>query len=484
MFLEVIQAIRARVGTSYPVWARINGQTYHSDEGTTPEEAQETARMGERAGLDAIHVSGYGGSLGSGFTQAPLVYQPGGLLAAAQRIKQVVKIPVIAVGRISPELGEKVLSEGGADFIAMGRPLLADPELPNKLASGRRDDIRTCICCYTCVHQSFIRQSVCCAVNAAVGKEDEFRIKRAAKPRKVLVIGGGPAGMEAARVASLRGHQVTLCDKERRLGGSLFFAAMARRENEDLINYLAAQIKKLPVRVKLGQELTPALIEAEKPDVVIVAVGPKYATVDIPGVDRKNVFGSAEMRQMISGSLKGDTGKKLPGWQRAMLYLGGPLMRRFLTPSMVRQLTKLWMPLGKRVVIIGGDLVGCELAGFLAERGKTVTVLESGKSLAPEMAIPLKWRLIDQLREMGVAMLTRVKYEAITPDGVVITDKEGKRQTIAADTVVLAAGVKPNLDLFQALQGKVAEAHAAGDCTELRLIRGSIADGSGTALKI
>ena len=121
-------------------------------------------------------------------------------------------------------------------------------------------------------------------------------------------------------------------------------------------------------------------------------------------------------------------------------------MRRFLTPAMVRQLTKLWMPLGKRVVIIGGDLVGCELAEFLAERGKTVTVLESGKSMAPEMAIPLKWRLMDQLRQMGVAMLTRVKYEEITPDGVVITDKEGKRQTIAADTVILAAGVKPNLE--------------------------------------
>lgn len=460
LLLEIIKAVREKVGATYPVWCRLDGQEFGIEEGITPQEAQEVARMVEEAGVDAIHVSGYGGPVG-GFYEAPLVYPPGNLVPLAQGIKQVVNIPVIAVGRISPELGERVLRQGQADLIAMGRPLLADPELPNKLASGKLEDVRPCIYCYSCVDQIFRAESVYCTVNAATGKEGEFTLEPAERANKILVVGGGPAGMEAARVAALRGHQVMLYEKGHRLGGSLVFAPIVQRDNEDFLNYLVTQIRKLPIKVKLGEEVTPALIEDIKPDVAILALGGSLVAPQIPGVDRHNVISGAELRQMISGRLK-----------------------RFLKPSAVRWLTRFWMPLRKRITIIGGDLVGCELAEFLVERGRKVTILESRQEMAAEMSIPNRWRLMPRLRQGGVTMLTGVNYEEITPKGVIITTQEGERQTIEADTVVLAGGMEPNVALSQAIEGKVPQIYLVGDCTELRLIRGAIADGARVALTI
>jgi 2,4-dienoyl-CoA reductase-like NADH-dependent reductase (Old Yellow Enzyme family) len=484
--LEIVRAVRERVGKDYPVWCRMNGRTFGYAQGITIEDAQKLARMVEQAGVDAIHVSGHGGNKDTGFLEAPLVQPPGNLLPAAEAIKKVVNVPVIAVGRIGIERAEEFLREGNADFIAMGRPLLADPELPNKLATGQVEDVRSCICCYSCVHQNFLAQSIICAVNAAMGREREFRIEPVSAPKKVLVVGGGPAGMEAARVASMRGHQVTLCEKEPRLGGSLFFAAMARRENEDLINYLAGQLKKLRVDVRLGREVTQDMVAELKPDAVIVAVGPDYPDLDVPGADGNTVIGSAQFRQMLSGHLDGDARKKLNSRQRMALGLGSPLVRSSMTPEMIRRLTKVWMPLGKRVVIMGGDLVGCELAEFLAERGRKVTVLETGASLASEMemSIPLAWLIVEHLQEKGVAMLTEVNYEEITSNGVTITDKDGQRRTFQADTVVLATGVKPNLKLYEAITAMVSETRGVGDCMQLRFIKGSIADGASAAMAI
>ncbi len=485
-FLEIIQAVRDSVGPDYPVWCRMNGRTFGYTQGITIEDAQKIARMVEQTGVDAIHVSGHGGNKDTGFLEAPLVQPPGNLLPAAEAIKKVVNVPVIAVGRIGLERAEEFLREGRADFIAMGRPLLADPELPNKLATGRIEDIRPCVCCYSCVHQNFLAQSIICAVNAAMGRENEFRIEPVPVPKKVLVVGGGPAGMEAARVASMRGHQVTLCEKEPRLGGSLFFAAMARRENEDLINYLAGQLKKLRVDVRLSGEVTTDLVAELKPDAVIVAVGPDYPDLDVPGAERDIVIGSAQFRQMLSGRLNGDANQKLNSRQRMVLGLGSPLVRSSMTPEMIRRLTKIWMPLGKRVVIMGGDLVGCELAEFLVERGRKVTVLETGASLASEMemSIPLAWLIVEHLQEKGVAMLTEVNYEEITSNGVTITDKDGHRRTFEADTVVLATGIKPNLKLYESIAAIVSETRGVGDCMELRFIKGSIADGASAAMAI
>ncbi|MBA7473661.1 NADH oxidase [subsurface metagenome] len=476
--LEVVKAVRDRVGADYPVWIRMDGREFGLEDGITTEEGTELARMFEEAGVDAINVSGYGGIRG-GFYDAPIVYPPGNLVSLAKGIKKVVNIPVIAVGRISAELGEEVLRQGKADFIAMARAILADPEFPHKVASGKMEDIRPCILCYHCVSQAFWGEPVFCAVNAAAGKEAEFRIEPAKQPKKVLVVGGGPGGMEAARVAALRGHDVTLCDKGRRLGGSLVFASVANADNEDFLNYLIAQMGKLPITVKLGVEVTPALIEDIKPDVVILALGGNLTTPQIPGAALPSVISGKDLRQMVSG-----TSEKLSWWQKRALSLASALMPGLLSVPSLRRLTGYWMPLGKRVAIIGGDMVACELAKFLVERGREVTILESSTDMAIEMAIGRRWNFLPRLREAGVAILKNVDFEEITPHGVNITDGEGKKQAIAADTVVLAGGMEPNQALSQQIEGKVPQIHLVGDCSELRLIHGAIEDGYCAALAI
>ncbi|MBM4463222.1 MAG: FAD-dependent oxidoreductase [Chloroflexi bacterium] len=480
--LEIIAAIREKVGKDYPIWCRMDGREFEIEDGITPADGQQLSVMLEQAGLDALHVSGYGGAV-EGFYHAPLVYPPGNLIPLAEGIKKLVKIPVIAVGRISPKLGEQILRQGKADFIAMARPLLADPDLPSKLASGKLEDVRPCIYCYNCVGQIFWAESMYCAVNAATGSEADFRIQRTEHTKKVIVVGGGPAGMETARVAALRGHQVTLYEKERRLGGSLFFASTIYPDNEDFLHHLVAQVNKLPVEVKLRQEATPELIERSKPDVVIVALGSQQMTPRIKGGNQRNVLTVADIKQMLAGRFKGDGAKKLSVGQRAVLYLAGPFLRRFLSPSLARRLAKFWMPVGKRVAVIGGDLIGCELATFLVQRGRKVTILESGQGLAGDMAITRRWRVLADLRQGGVDMITEVTYEEITKEGIIIS-KNGERQTIKANTIVVAEGMQPGRRLLEVLKGKVPEIYEAGDCVELRLIRGAILDGASIGMKV
>jgi NADPH-dependent 2,4-dienoyl-CoA reductase/sulfur reductase-like enzyme len=322
-------------------------------------------------------------------------------------------------------------------------------------------------------------------VNARVGKEGEFRLQPSARAKRIMVVGSGPAGMEAAMIASLRGHQVTLYEKERWLGGSLVFAATVRSENEHLLHYFETQIRKLPIKIRLGEEVTPTLVEQIKPDATILALGVSLITPQIPGVDAGSVISGADLRRMAGGHFRqSGGGKKLPTWQRVVLYVGRVLPHRFKKPSTLRRLTRLWMPLGKRVTIIGGDLVGCELAQFLVERGRNVTIVDSRKSMAIDMPMPLRWRTIDYLRQKGVVMLTGVKYEAITNKGMILTTKEGERETVEADTTVLAGEAQPSRELFQAIEHGVPHVYLAGDCSEVRLIRGAIADGTRIALTI
>ena len=481
--LEIIKAVRERVGRDYPVWCRIDGREFGLENGITPEDGRELAQMIAEAGVDAINVSGYGGDIGVNFTRAPLAYDPGSLVPLAEGVKKVVNVPVIAVGRISPELGEKVLREGKADLIAMARALIADPELPNKLASGNVEDIRPCINCYTCIHQIFMSDSMYCAVNAAAGREGEFKLDQSPKPKRVLVAGGGSAGMEAARVAALRGHRVTICEKARRLGGSLFFASVLSRENEEFLRYLATQVKKLPIEVKFGAEVTPVMIEGINPDATVLALGPTLDPPRIPGADGRNVLSGAMLRQILNGHLGKDARVRLSRWQRTVLYLGRPVLVRS-KPSTLRCLTRLWMPIGERVVVVGGDFVACELAEFLADRGRRVVVVTGGQQVAEELAIPSRWVLADRLQNKGVAVMTEMRCEQITGAGVAAIDKEGRRRAIEADTVVLAEAIRPNAALLKALESSDAAVYQAGDCKGLGLIRGAVADGAGFAVGI
>ena len=483
--IEVIKRMKAKAGKDFPLTLRISGDERQPG-GRNIEGTKEIVPRLVEAGVDGFHVSGgtidrlttgiiAGSSYGWGFN-----------VPEAAAIKKITNVPVMVVGRIhDPELAERILQAGQADMVVMGRPLLADPDLPNKASRGELQHIRRCISCENCFDSiaegDFTNMH--CAVNAFTGKEGQLSLEKAAKPKKVMVVGGGPAGMEAARVAALRGHSVTLYEKQAKLSGSLLFANTVHPDNDRLLNYLLTEIKSLPIRVKVKQEVTPALVSAVKPDVVILALGPNIAVPPIPGADGRNVFGAPDMKKMLAGDASGPSAQKLPAWQRLGLRMGGPLMQRFLTPPLIRRFTKYWMPVGRHVVVIGADLGACELATFLAERGRKVTLLDSGDKIAPEVGYKRRGEVKQSLAEAQVTVANAVKYEEITPSGVIYSVK-GEKKTAECDTVVLAGDVKPNLELQKALEGKVPELYAVGDCQGLGLIRRAIRDGASVACKI
>jgi len=468
--VEIIKAVKDKVGPTYPVWCRLNGMEFEIPEGITRQEAKETARMAEAAGADAIHVSGYGDSTTVHFTDGPIVHKAGNLLPLASGIKKVVNVPVIAVGRISPEMGERALREGKADFIAMARQLIADPDMPNKLASGNVQDIRRCIFCDVCVNQLFSAQPVCCAINAAAGRENELKIEPAKRVKKVVVVGGGPGGMEAARVAALRGHRVVLYEKERWLGGELFYAAILQDEMEDLIRYLKGQMRKLGVKVKVGTEVTPTVVEKVNPDVCIVAVGAVPVTPQIPGAGSRKVITTSQLWRKIGDCLEGNS--------RASRKKKRSFLTEFTKP-------------GARVAIVGGNLIGCLLASFLAENGREVSIVESGQMMPRDMTTTHGWIVMHSLEQMGVAILAGAECEEVTRKGLTITTQEGQRRIIEADTIVLVDDNTPNGQLLEAMKGKVTEVYAAGDCVERvetglpkEFIKEAIAQAHDIALKI
>jgi len=415
LLLEIIAAIKGVVGLYYPVWCRLNGREYGMPGGITVEETQSVAQMVEEAGVAAIHVS----------------------VRFAEAVKSVVSIPVITVGRIDPLLGERILAEGRADLIAIGRALIADPYLPQKAAAGRLDDIAPCIACGTCfVNINSQKAGMLCGVNPAVGNEREYAIEPTMKPKKVVVIGGGPAGMESARVAALRGHQVVLFEKAQELGGQLIVAAVPPYKSEisNLNQYLAAQVHKAGVKLELGKEATASEVQMIAPDAVILATGVTPSIPEIPGVGRENAVMAEDV---LAGRAK----------------------------------------VGERVIVIGGELVGCETAEFLADAGKTVTITRRGPSMAAAVAPMTGQPLVGRLNAKGVAMLTGVKYEEVNDEGLVITTRDGEKRTIPADTIVLAAGSKPNTELLRQLGDSVPELYQVGDCVEPQGIREAIVDG-------
>jgi 2,4-dienoyl-CoA reductase (NADPH2) len=473
--VETIRAARAATGEHFPILVRLDAREYRIDGGITLADCVQTAGLCERAGADAIDVSAYGSvSHAIAFTEAPLVHEPGGFIPFASAVKKAVGIPVIGVGRIDPELAERHIAAGDFDFLALGRRLLADPELPNKLAAGRDGSVRPCIYCYICVSQIFINQPMCCAVNHSTGREHEGDIlARAGASQNMLVIGGGPGGMEAARLLAEKGHRVSLWEKDRDLGGTARIAALAYAPNEALVNYLDAAVRKLPIDLQLGKAADPDNISAAAPDHIIVATGAVRAAPDIPGKQQRHVFDGDELR----GVLFGDNPlavAKLAGWQRLML--GAARLSQLLRNiRLLRLLSKLWMPIADEVVIIGGGLVGLELAEYLVERRRKVVVLEPGPDLGAELAIVRRARVLHLLREHGALIHRNASSIRIGSDTVSF-ELKGEPQSLPAKQVIIAMGAQPDDSLLAALADRGPQVHRIGDCREVGYIDGAILD--------
>lgn len=485
LMLEVIGEVRRRTGDDFGLWLRLDAHELRLDGGISLEECQAYARMAEAAGVDAVSVSAYAATTqGVAFVEAPLVQKPAGFMDWTAQVKSVLKVPVIAVGRLEPGVADRAIAEGKCDFVAMARKLLADPELPNKLIKGDAAAIRPCIYCYVCVSQIFVNQRVKCAVNPFTGQEYQKVILPAAQPQHIVVVGGGPAGLEAARLASLRGHRVTLLERSGRLGGTLFFAALAYQENGALLDNLVHQVNQLPIDVRLNTEATVELLQELRADQVLVANGARRAAPDIPGADLKHVWSGDELRRLMTGDRAEEIAKaKLSLTQRTMMKAGS-LTGATNSADAIKQLSKLWMPLGKQVVIIGGGLVGLELAEFLIERGRRVTVLEPDQSLGRELSIVRRWPVLANLRQHDVALLTEVQIEGIDAQAVHYRDKDGQSGKVTADSVVLALGAGPDASLADRLAASGLPIHRLGDCHTLGYIEGALRSATEVALAL
>jgi 2,4-dienoyl-CoA reductase-like NADH-dependent reductase (Old Yellow Enzyme family)/NADPH-dependent 2,4-dienoyl-CoA reductase/sulfur reductase-like enzyme len=473
--LETIAAVRAATSDEFPILVRLDAKEFRIEGGITPDDCVQTARLCEQAGADAIDVSAYGNvSRAIAFTEAPLVHEPGGFIAFAQAVKKAVSIPVIGVGRIEPGVGDQRIAAGDFDFLALGRPLLADPELPNKLIAGKDKTVRPCIYCYICVSQIFINKPVWCAVNHSTGREHEGDIiARSGGSKRILVIGGGPGGMEAARMLALKGHRVSLWEKDRDLGGTARIAALAYEPNERLVQYLSNAIRALPIEIQLGQTATADSIAAQNPDHIILATGARRVAPDIPGKEQRHVFDGDELRGVLFGNNR-EAIAKLHPLQRLMLWAGrtSQLLRNI---GLMRQLSKLWMPIAGEVVIIGGGLVGLELAEYLVERRRKVTVLEPGPDLGAELSIVRRARVLHQLASQGAVIHKSVAQIEIGSDSISFA-VGGTAQSLPCKQVIIAMGAQADDSLMARLAGSEAQVHRIGDCRTVGYIDGAILD--------
>lgn len=424
---DIIGAVRAAVGPDYPVLMRINGDNFLGDQSITLDLAKEQAKALEAAGVDGLDISA--GIFETVWHQIqPPYYKRGYLVHLAEGVKEVVSIPVGVAGRINdPTVANGVIDDGRADWITFGRQCLADPDFAKKVVEGRLDDIRKCTACGEgCLKRLFCNYTVTCAINPRVGRQWQYQMKPATSPKKVLVVGGGLAGMEAARVAAERGFNVTLYEKGNKLGGAMaLYAGMPKLYMREFINpvdWLERQLKNLEVDVKLGTEVTEESIEAAKADAIILATGASPFKPDIPGIDKPFVYTEDD-------------------------YLAGKAK------------------LGSNVVVLGGKW-GAETAVSLAgEDGvEQLTLVEESDSVASVLDGCRQAVITGYLADAKVTVMTGQKAIAITDEGVTVMDKNWRVTDIPADMVVVSMGRVANDELAKALEGKVAELYQIGDC--------------------
>ncbi len=474
---EIVDEIGNKVGRDFPVTARISGADLLEPSGYGVEDAKRMGSMLEEVGVKQIDLMS-----GWHYSSVPILQTTvpqGNWAYFAEAVKSVVKIPVAAGTQIQDVLtAERVLQEGKADMIYMARALIADPELPNKAREGRLQDIRPCINCCRCIEASD-KPPVYCSVNPRMGREAEYPvIKAAEKKKRVLVVGGGPGGMEAARVAHLKGHDVTLCEQNRRLGGALLLASVANIRMEPFMKFKVREIENLPIDVKLNTEVTPAFVKKMKPDVLIIAAGGAGAPFNVPGVDSDIVLARSDLQAFF----RGQPMKKGGFIQRTVSLCGAIFSRYYYNPSFTRWFMQFNFPFKKRVAIIGGSYAGVELGELLTDRGKKVSIIEESKRMGYNIGTVHRWSFLAKLQKEGVKMMTNTKVIEIVKEGVKVDTGKAK-ELVEADTVVNVKMVS-NTELTKQLEGLAKTVHVLGDAAEPGLVMEAVTSGFMTGEKL
>jgi 2,4-dienoyl-CoA reductase-like NADH-dependent reductase (Old Yellow Enzyme family)/thioredoxin reductase len=441
--LEIVRGIRQQCGPEFVIgYAMVVDELMKG--GIVLEDSVQFALALEKEGVNYIDVR-------AGTHESFAVTERGtghsnhqartGIWEYAEPLKKVLGVPVFCStsGCYDPLLWEKALAQGQADVISIGKPVICDPDLPKKVLEGRRDDIRQCLLCINCLGYG----ARGCDLNAEVGREREYAIKQAQHSKRVWVIGGGPAGLEAARVAALRGHGVTVADKDPEPGGKLKVVGLCKG-NDVYVNFrdwLVRQCDKAGVTFELNREVTPAVIREYKPEVVIVATGaPLPVLPPIPGIEKRHVVTAVDV---LAGKA----------------------------------------PVGKNVVVLGGNRIGVDTAYTIAAKrlADKVTIIEPSPApvLAYDMSILCRtYMVFVLLPKYGVQGVTGMRIEEIADREIVMSDRRGKKEKMKADTVVIALGYRPNMSLYESLKSENVELYAVGDCEKARCVADAVYDGA------
>ena len=433
---EIIQEIRKRLGPDYPISFKISAQEF-VPKGLTVEESIKILSILIEAGVDIVQVSA-GNDLTPEWICQPMFMKKACLADSAASIKKALKIPVMTVGRINdPWTADSIIADGMADLVCIGRGLMADPELPIKAKAGRFDEIRTCIACNTCMQSIFRYGRLECLVNPSLGREKEMQIIPTKRRKKVMVIGGGPGGLNAAWVAAKRGHDVHLYEKQSFLGGQLVPGSRTayKREMQSLINFQKKQVELHGVTCHLGQTATAETVQDANPDVVILATGSKPILPSVDGINGETV---TTFDAVLNG--KSHT--------------------------------------NQQTVVIGGGATGCEVAYHLSDSGSPVTIVEVMPKIGGDLEAITKKILILKLKENNVRILTEHRLLRTDKEGVVISGPDGIEKRIEADRVVVAIGIQPDDTIHKKIRDLGFETHVIGDCLKARSAKAAIFEGA------
>lgn len=469
--LEVIEVVREAIGPDLALGIRIAGNDF-MEGGNTNREAALFAAEAERAGVDAINVTG--GWHETRIPQLTSNVPPGGFLYLARGIRERVGVPVFASNRLGdPHVAERALRSGACDMICWGRPLIADPGLPNKVKEGSLERIIPCIACNQgCFDSIFQGTPVTCILNPRAGNEEFFRVEKARTPRRIFVAGGGPAGMEFALIAAERGHEITLFESQDRLGGQVNLAKAPPGKGEfgRLIQSMEARMRHWGVKVKLNTHLTPEMVREEGPDLLVVASGARPVSIEVPGVHKPHVI---QAWDLLSDKIS---------------------------------------DMGDDIVVVGGNATGCETALFVAEMGapdpatftflmyhgaenrdfatgllhdsgRRITVIDMLPRLADNVGRTARWSLIQSLRLMGVSLRPNAALKEIRDDSILVETEKGD-ESIPADTVILAVGVSSVNDFAGDENEMGCPVITLGDAREPGKITEAVRQGFEEALKV